>query len=126
MRRSLVYWIPVLIWAVTIFLLSSQSSLPQIPERFLDTLLKKGSHFLEFAVLAWLLLRAFGTNPNQVPRIYLYSLGLAFLYAVSDEYHQSFIAQRTPSPGDVTIDTIGAAAASIVAWIRGRSRPAPG
>ncbi len=33
---------------------------------------------------------------------------LAFLYAVSDEFHQSFVPGRTPSAWDVCIDTAGA------------------
>lgn len=36
------------------------------------------------------------------------SVLISFLYAVSDEYHQSFVPGRGPAFRDVLIDTIGA------------------
>lgn len=117
MRRFLWGWLPVLAWAGLIFLFSSQSDLPHAPERWLNTLAKKGSHLLEYAILAWLLLRAWRATGNRATRLYLYSLGMALLYALSDEYHQSFIPHRSPSPLDVSIDALGASSALVAAWI---------
>jgi VanZ family protein len=37
----------------------------------------------------------------------MWSGSLAFLYAISDELHQSFVPGRTPSIGDVLIDGCG-------------------
>ncbi len=53
-------WGPALIWMALIFYLSAQSQLPTAPESWLDTLLKKSAHFLVYAVLARLYLRALG------------------------------------------------------------------
>lgn len=36
------------------------------------------------------------------------SFAICFLYAVSDEYHQSFVAGRSPQLKDVMIDSLGA------------------
>jgi VanZ family protein len=40
---------------------------------------------------------------------YTISLGICFLYAISDELHQAFIPGRNGNPIDVLIDTAGAA-----------------
>ena len=41
--------------------------------------------------------------------------GIAFAYAISDEYHQSFVEGRSGGPLDVAIDSIGIALALI--WL---------
>ena len=52
-------------------------------------------------------------------RILLFAIVIAGLYAVSDEFHQSFIPGRTPLISDVAIDTLGAAlGAGTWVWIR--------
>lgn len=118
MRRFPVYWLPVLIWAGLIYLFSSQSALPQVPDRLLATLVGKGAHFMEFAVLAWLLLRALCPTRDRTAKSYLLALGIAFLYALSDEFHQSSTPGRTPSPVDVALDTLGAASGLMAARLR--------
>lgn len=128
MTRFTLYWLPVLAWAGVIFVFSSQSSLPQADPPLLDTVAKKGAHFLEFGVLGWLLLRAFGGSPKlshrdaaeiplSFPRPYAYALGLALLYAIGDELHQGLTPRRTPSPVDVTIDALGVAASLVAARV---------
>ena len=106
------YWLPPLAWMGMIYYLSAQSSLPSPPELWLDTLLKKGAHFGVYAGLAfwwWRALRSAQRLSNRT------ALALAFvltvLYAVSDEFHQSFTPSRRPSPWDVLIDAGGAVAA---------------
>ncbi|MGL4998853.1 MAG: VanZ family protein [Cetobacterium sp.] len=42
------------------------------------------------------------------------SIGLTMLYAISDEFHQSFIPNRGPAVKDVLIDTSGGALAILV------------
>lgn len=41
------------------------------------------------------------------------STGAAFLYAMTDEFHQGFVAGRTPKVMDVMIDTAGAFAGTV-------------
>ncbi len=40
--------------------------------------------------------------------------GLAILYGISDEWHQSFIPERTADIGDIIADAIGASLAVII------------
>lgn len=120
MRRILAYWLPVFLWAGVIFLFSSQSSLPHAQDNLLDVIVRKTAHFLEFGILSWLILRALRTAGSLTPKLLLYSLTLAVLYAVFDEVHQSMVPQRTPSPVDVGIDASGVIAGLMVSWIAGR------
>jgi len=91
-------WLPVLAWAAVIFALSSVPSLSSGLGSW-DTVLRKGAHMSEYAILAVLLWRALG---SEWP-----ALGLAIAYAVSDEIHQLFVRGRQGSPLDVAIDTVG-------------------
>jgi len=40
-------------------------------------------------------------------QFFIYPATLSFFYAVSDEFHQSFVSSRSASIRDVLIDTIG-------------------
>jgi len=82
-----------------------------------DLMLKKGAHFTVYAVLAFLWWRAL-SRERMADRA---ALGLAFviavLYAMSDEFHQSFVPGRRPGLSDVLIDAIGAATAiGVIGW----------
>lgn len=103
-------WVAVAAWMAGIFALSAQSRLPGLPAPFFDLLLKKTGHFLEYGVLALLLRRALEPYPGA----WGWSWLLAVLYACSDEWHQSFVPGRNPSPWDVVIDGAGAATALVV------------
>ena len=49
------------------------------------------------------------------------------MYAASDEYHQSFVADRGPSVFDVMIDSAGVIAGVLLMfWILQRKKPSPG
>lgn len=69
---------------------------------------------VEYAVLSLLLLRAFRrTWPRRSSQAWVWSALLAVLYAVSDEYHQSFVAGRENSLQDILIDVGGIALALV-------------
>jgi VanZ family protein len=97
-RRALSAWLPVALWAGLIFGLSS---IPHLGTGLgtWDTILRKGAHVTEYAILAALLVRALG---RETPA---FLLGVA--YAASDEIHQHFVRGRHASPVDVGIDSIG-------------------
>jgi VanZ family protein len=85
---------------------------PDISEARLATihfLTRKAAHFSEYAVLAFLAQRAFITSTNAFILRYWFQLGLLLvvLYALLDEYHQSFVPTRTPSIYDSAIDIAG-------------------
>lgn len=93
-----------------IFTLSSlpASNLPFFGE--LDLLFKKGGHAIGYALLG--LAYYYALPPRlAVGYRWVVALLMAILFALSDEYHQSFVQGRTSSLRDVAIDTIGAAVA---------------
>lgn len=100
-------WIPAWLMMGLIFFISSRtaSQLPYFGEY--DVLIKKGGHALGYALLA---LTYFSALPPRLST--LYRLVMAFfmtiLFALSDEFHQSFVEGRTSSIRDVFIDSMGA------------------
>jgi VanZ family protein len=85
---------------------------PGISEEGLTTahfLVRKAAHFSEYAVLGFLAARAFTRSSRQVlsGHWFFAALLLVVLYALSDEFHQSFVASRTASIYDSLIDIAG-------------------
>jgi VanZ family protein len=110
--RLLTVWLPILIWAAVIFTLSSIPSLSTGLGTW-DTILRKGAHLTEYAVLGGLLYRALGREPL--------ALAVGIAYAATDELHQYFVRGRHASPVDVAIDAVGVAIGMLV-WLRLRER----
>lgn len=107
MLRIAKLWVPVFLWCGLIFYLSSVPSL-ETPFGAWDTLLRKGAHISEYFILAFLLYRAFcGTFRLGAFYLIFWPALLSFLYAASDEFHQSFVPTRGPSIADVMIDSLG-------------------
>jgi VanZ family protein len=96
--RLFLVWFPVVAWAALIFAFSSIPSLSSGLGTW-DTVLRKGAHLAEYAVLGALLLRALGRDAAAL------LAGVA--YAATDELHQHFVSGRHASPVDVGIDAIG-------------------
>lgn len=116
--KALTHWGPVVLWCAVIFALSDIPSL-RISEAWWDFVLRKVAHLTEYAVLSWLVVRALaGTTSWPTPRILCTALAFSVLYAISDEWHQSFVPGRTGSVVDVGIDALGAATG--ILW---RNRP---
>jgi len=98
-------WIPAVFVMVIIFWFSSQpsSELPNFD--WADKIVKKGGHMLGYALLAWSYWYAMHLQPHKRKLAWL----LAILYALTDEYHQSFVTGRYPSAFDVLVfDNLGA------------------
>ena len=108
-------WAAVILWAGIIFYLSSLSH-PAIRPK--TELMAKLAHVVEFAVLTLLLIHALASHHLLARRAVWIAALLALAYAATDEFHQSFVPHRNPSPLDVLIDTIGIGAVTIVAAIR--------
>jgi VanZ family protein len=72
-------------------------------------LIRKAAHFTEYAILAFFARRAFITSSYEVLRRRWFQLGLllVLIYALLDEFHQSFVPSRTPSIYDSAIDVAG-------------------
>jgi VanZ family protein len=102
-----------------IFFFSSRPDLPSAPEPFVDFVLKKMAHAFVYAVLAALLVRATSARG----RIGIVPWAIAILYAVTDEFHQTFVPGRTGRWTDVAIDAAGAAVGvAFMLWLRRRGR----
>ncbi|HEX7144968.1 MAG TPA: VanZ family protein [Gaiellaceae bacterium] len=110
--RLLTVWVPVLVWAGVIF---AFSSIPHLSTGLgtWDTILRKGAHITEYAVLGGLLYRALNREAL--------ALAAGIAYAATDELHQHFIRGRHASPVDVAIDAVGVAVGMLV-WLRLRER----
>lgn len=107
------YWSPPILWSLIIFSFSSLQVGSSSEIYWKDFLVKKMAHLIEYAILAVLLYRAMiNSNINKNKSI-IFSLILASIYGLTDEFHQSFTPGREPRIRDVIIDTIGAGIGSI-------------
>ncbi|HNE05484.1 MAG TPA: VanZ family protein, partial [Anaerolineales bacterium] len=102
-------WFPAFLMMAIIFAFSSRAKdeLPNFQDW--EYFVKKSSHFLVYGLLALSYIRAL---PK---RNHLLAWALAILYALSDEFHQSFVPGRTSSLVDVFVfDNLGAIVALVL------------
>lgn len=104
--RFIKYWIPVIVYAIFIFCVSSVPG-DNIPRLFSAQSLV--FHIAEYAIFAFLISRALRAYyPDWIyRRRFLWVFFLAFIYAVSDEFHQSFVPNRCMSLCDLAWDSLG-------------------
>ncbi len=85
----------------------------------LHFLCRKLAHVTEYAIFSLFLYHGF-LNSNRTEwrtRIAAFSVLVAGLYSLTDEFHQVFIPNRTPSLIDCGIDTAGAALGILVIYL---------
>ena len=142
-RAFLKYWLPVIVWLAIIFSASGDKSsgqrssriiapivrwlIPNISQKSLETVVhyvRKAAHVTEYAILAVLLFRGLARNAVQgfSWRAAGLAFGLAALYAVTDEFHQTFVPSRQGQIVDVFIDSLGAALGLFAVWMAVRWR----
>ena len=147
MRTFLRYWLPVLLWAALIALLSTgefNANLTLrvlravatffVPEVTPATLLKlnavarKLAHVSEYFILGLLVWRALRSGAAEAwrARWALGTLGVGVLWAAADEAHQLFARGRRGSLGDIGYDTLGVLLALLLVygWARRRGNSA--
>jgi VanZ family protein len=110
--------LPVLVYCLGIFGLSSMSTVPEVISQGWD----KVAHIVLYAGLGWL-------SSRCVERSFALRLGWAIVlagvfclvYGISDEFHQWFVPGRSAEVGDVMADFVGGliGSAAYVA-VRGR------
>lgn len=127
MKKKSIWIFAAILWMLVIFLFSSQTSsqsnglskilIKEILSMFhisisadtfltLNVIVRKIAHaFLYFMLAIFLSLSLHGFKGKHIK---FFIAILCFTFSLSDEFHQSFIAQRTPSFYDVIIDTVGA------------------
>lgn len=134
-------WLPVCVWAGLIFYFStdhfSSTNTSQLlgfifswlwPGLASETIalvhgaIRKLGHWTAYFVLAVLMLRAllYETSKRWELRHAVLTFVLILVYALSDEWHQSFVPSRTASSGDVFIDLLGAICG--IFWMYGYSK----
>lgn len=112
-------YLPVLLWAGMIFVFSSQPVLPSFVQSTPDFIFKKSAHVFVYFVLFFLSQRALiitnrknGELDHKKEIKYSYiAIIFCLIYALSDEYHQSFVSGRGASLRDVGFDMLGVALA---------------
>lgn len=104
-KTKLLNWLPALAMMSIIFWFSAQPA-EQLPIfSWADAIVKKSGHVIGYALLALSYWYALDMAKNRRWLVWL----LVILYALTDEYHQSFVAGRHSSIWDVLIfDNIGA------------------
>jgi VanZ family protein len=128
-RKFISRYLPLVVWLVFISYASSDSFNAGNTSRIIGPLVlwlfpntspetmatihfvtRKIAHFTEYAILGFLAARAF----RPYPRWFLISAVLVVVYALIDEYHQSFVPSRTASVLDSLINMAGGITALIL------------
>jgi VanZ family protein len=134
-------WLPAVLWGAVIFVFSTdlfsdthtagvvgprlRFLFPGLSPENLDRIhffIRKFGHFSEYFILTVLLMRALRQeNAGRTERRHLLiSFAIATLYAISDEFHQSFVRSRGANVIDVLIDMCGGI--SGIFWSHRRNR----
>lgn len=127
-KKEKYLWLIPLIWMAVIFFFSHQpsDSSAQLSGRFthivgiiagwlnIDTevinlhlIIRKGAHFIEFALLGFLLFTAIYPYQKTVLKSCILSQLIGMGYAVLDEVHQLFVPGRSCQVTDMLIDSCG-------------------
>ena len=142
-RQHVASWLPALLWASVIFFFSTDlfssdhtsvvigsllgALLPGLSAQdveFFHAVVRKLGHFTEYFIFTVLLVRALrNDNGGEIKaRHLLISIAIASLYAITDEFHQSFVRSRSASAVDVLIDMCGGIAGIFWSHLRNRNK----
>ena len=108
MSKKLYYWLPPLLWMTIIFYFSSFPKVSITENTLYAFIFFKTLHIIEYAILYFLLFRAFYFLNNKKLSLkdkFILTIFIAILYAISDEVHQTFVPTREGRLRDVFIDT---------------------
>ena len=135
--RSYFWYVPTIIWMIMIFNMSgqvastSQGFSLRVTQKIVNVIeivrdgdeedaehltnilhpyVRKAAHMNEYAILYTLLLLSFCAS-TIVTRAMFYSILVSFVYACTDEFHQTFVSLRSGDFIDVCIDMTGVMAA---------------
>jgi hypothetical protein len=123
MRRHFSLWAPVVLYMAVIFYVSSLHEAP-LPPGLGD----KPAHSFGYLGLGVVIARALGGgSPRRMTlRHALAGLAIASCYGLTDEFHQSFVAGRSPDIVDWYSDVVGAAIGLLACWAWGILAPVGG
>ncbi|MGN1029825.1 MAG: VanZ family protein [Bacilli bacterium] len=122
-KKKLIKWLMLLVWMLVIFLFSNQPHsgettksiieqiMPNIKTNSLldmiNFIVRKSAHITEYFILALLTISLLKEYTKKQSVILVSSLIFCFIYALTDEFHQSFIPGRSSLFRDILIDTSG-------------------
>jgi len=132
-QRKIFWWILLIIWMVLIFLFSAQTAVKSdalsaglvskivhifIPRYDMlsdadklvyinhwNNVFRKSAHVFIYIVFSLLLISTL--KQYRLKKKYLLTLLVCLFYAITDEWHQLFVAGRGPALSDVAIDLMG-------------------
>jgi VanZ family protein len=115
-------WAPPLVLMAVIFFFSAQPNLSS-GLGWIDHVGRKFVHASEYALLCFLWWRALRTVMDRTAAL-LPAWIVATLYAVTDEFHQTFVTGRHGTWVDVVIDSLGAGVFALLTLRAHRQRVA--
>ncbi|MGL4572811.1 MAG: VanZ family protein [Clostridium sp.] len=135
-EKKILAWILMIGWMIFIFYMSNQPADVSneqsdtvlnlirnlglnISDKYVDiaiTIIRKGAHFTEYLILNLLYFNVLRFYISK-KKAGLYSILMVFIYASTDEFHQTFVDGRAGRFTDVLIDTSGATFGSLIILI---------
>ena len=124
-KKKILAWSFFLFWLLLIFFFSSQSgeesshlsggilefleSLTHIPlsSEIVSFMIRKLAHFTEYTILGILTMNLWKQYGSINKKQFVFIILFCVFYALTDEFHQIFIANRSGNFWDVTIDSMG-------------------
>ena len=119
----------LLAWMIVIYRFSDQPNSNDMTENMFggfNYFVRKGAHMAEFGILFCLALNCFVTFQKQhfrrerigvLLRILTVPVLFSIFYAITDEWHQSFVPGRSAVYSDVAIDSIGIVIAAMLSLV---------
>ncbi len=119
MNKKVFYWSATIAYALLIFLLSSFSG-DKTEKLYLFKHSDKIIHLFEYAILCFLVSKTLSFTLKESVKRYagLAAIVITLLYAISDEFHQSFVPGRYAEVYDVFADGMGAVLSQIILYIK--------
>jgi VanZ family protein len=117
-RKPVFRFLPALLMMLAIFLFSAGHAV-ETPNHLLGVIINKGGHMIGYGILALAVWRAFEFRRDR----WWIAWMLAVIYALTDEFHQSFVPGRHPMLFDALFfDNLGALIALMVALFLFKSK----
>lgn len=102
----MLFFLPAIFWMGLISYLSSRQDVPNMQELFKHA--DKLAHFIVYLILGiWLTLGTFVFFEIKVLFKKLIVLTIGISFALTDEFHQSFVPNRVPDIYDFFADVVG-------------------
>jgi VanZ family protein len=117
--RAWIAWLPVVIWAGLLFVLSSipGSRIPSFRISYAD----KIAHALLYGIFGLLCSRALRRTAGLGPGASVAgAAAIALSYGIIDEVHQMFVPKRSSELLDLVADVAGGSLGAICGWLGGR------